>query len=117
MWQVETTDRFEHEEGYYQKKRPEELAACYNNLDRYLTQLNCSPNAKTVAGGYLHPEGNNVLAIDQRGTKGADKLEETRLYTYADEKNKVVYLITIGNKKEQDKDIKVSRQFVIDTFP
>ncbi len=117
MWQIEPTDRFDHEEHYYQKKRPRELAAVYNNLDRYVAQLNCSQRIACVQGGYLHNEGGRVVALDQRGTKGADQLEETRLYTFADEREKVVYLITIGNKKEQSSDIKISKQFVSENFP
>ena len=117
MWQIELTDRFDHEERYYQKKRPRELAAVYNNLDRYIAQLTASQRAACVQGGYLHNEGGGVVAIDQRGTKGADKIEETRLYVFADDIEKVVYLITIGNKQEQSSDIKISKQFVSENFP
>ena len=116
MWQIEPTDRFDHEERYYQKKRPRELAAVYNNLDRYITQLNSYQRSACVQGGYLHIEGGRVVAIDQRGTKGADKIEETRLYIFADDTEKVVYLITIGNKQEQSSDIKISKQFVSENF-
>lgn len=116
MWQIETTDLFERQERFYQKKRTRELAAIYNNLDRYIAQLNCTNSAVNVRAGYLHPEPGGVIAIDQRGTKGADKMEETRLYTYADEREKVVYLITIGNKADQSSDIKLSKRFVWENF-
>lgn len=117
MWRIEHTDLFDHLEGKYQKKRPQELAAVYNNLDRYITLLNSSPNAGSAQSGYLHSEAGRVVAIDQRGTKGADKLEETRLYTFADDGEKIVYLITIGNKSSQASDVKISKEFVNENFP
>lgn len=58
----------------------------------------------------MHKEERGVVALDQRGPKGS--LQEMRLYTYADEQKKILYLITIGNKKTQQADIQVSNAFV-----
>jgi hypothetical protein len=51
-----------------------------------------------------------VVAVDQKG--GGPNLQETRLYTFADEVRNVLYLITIGNKSEQPSDIEFSKDFV-----
>lgn len=46
---------------------------------------------------------------DQKG--GGANLQETRLYLYADDRARIVYLITIGNKDTQAGDIALARTF------
>lgn len=109
MWQLEPTDQFLKDQQWYEKKRPRELAAILTNLERYMKHLNGSPNSRSFHAGYLHNEAHGVVAVDQKG--GGVGLQETRLYTYADDKNKVLYLITIGNKDQQSSDVEFSRIF------
>lgn len=115
MWNIPPTTQWERDHNYYDKNHPRELAALLNNLTRYLSLINCSPNAKSAFAGYLHFEAAGVVAIDQKG--GGPNLQETRMYTYADEAQKMLYLITIGNKNTQRKDVQFSKNFVNDTFP
>ena len=44
--------------------------------------------------------------------KVAAPLQETRLYIYPDEGKRILYLITIENKKSQSDDIKLTSRFV-----
>ena len=111
MWQIEPTTGWEKDQKHYAKKRPNELAAVMRNLQRYIALLNVSKNSKAVQAGYLHPESNGVLAIDQKG--GGGNIQETRLYTFADDEKKVVYLIAIGDKDAQHSDVEYCKQFVI----
>ena len=111
MWQLEPTTTFEKDSRLYSKKHPHELASVLRNLSRYMAQLSVAPNAKSVKAGYLHDEPPGVVAIDQRGT-GAGNLQETRLYTFANEAEKVLYIITLGNKSTQARDIAFSKEFV-----
>ena len=110
MWQIEPTTGWERDHRHYAKKRPNELAAVLRNLDRYLKLLAVSKNSKAVQAGYLHPEPSGVLAVDQKG--GGANLQETRLYTYADDDTKTVYLIAIGDKDAQHADIEYCKNFV-----
>jgi hypothetical protein len=71
--------------------------------------LNASKNSKCVQGGYLHHEPEGVVAVDQKGL-GAN-LQETRMYTYADDKKKIIYLLKIGNKDSQHSDIEYCKGF------
>ena len=80
------------------------------NLKRYLAHLDISNHSKQLQAGYLHPEPGGVVAIDQKG--GGGNLQETRLYTYADDAKKVVYLIAIGDKASQHADIEYCKEFV-----
>jgi hypothetical protein len=110
MWRVEPTTQWDRDAKHYQKKHPNELAAIFRNVGRYLSLLNCATNARSVQAGFLHPEPMGVVAVEQKG--GGANLQETRAYTYADEAQKVLYIITIGNKQEQPSDIELSKDFV-----
>lgn len=110
MRQIEPTTGWERDRERYAKKRPNELAAVLRNLGRYMRLLAISKNSKAVQAGYLHPEPCGVLAVDQKG--GGGNLQETRLYTYADDETKTVYLIAIGDKHAQHADIEYCKTFV-----
>jgi hypothetical protein len=110
MWQIEPTTGWERDQRHYAKKRPNELAAVLRNLNRYIKLLAVSKNSKAVQAGYLHPEPGGVLAVDQKG--GGANLQETRLYTYADDDAKTVYLIAIGDKAAQHADVEYCKSFV-----
>ncbi len=110
MWQIEPTTGWEKDQKHYSKKRPKELAAVMRNLDRYFKLLTVSKNSKALQAGYLHTEQSGVLAIDQKG--GGGNLQETRLYTYADDDTKTVYLIAIGDKGDQHADVEYCKDFL-----
>lgn len=111
MWHAEITNGWERDHKHYAKKHPHELAAVLRNLERYLLLLNVSRHSKVVQAGYLHGEPMNIVAIDQKGS--GRNLAETRLYTYADDTKRVVYLIAIGDKQSQHSDIEYCKEFVI----
>ena len=110
MWELEPTELFERDRKHYEKKHPREFSALKENLKRYLKLLEAAPNNMAVQAGFLHSETGGVLAIDQKG--GGQGLQESRLYTFADDKTHRVWLITIGNKKEQPGDVQICRKFV-----
>lgn len=114
-WQLEPTSQWEKDARYYERKHPNELAAVLRNVKRYAALLEAAPNPRAVQAGFLHGEPRGVVAIDQKG--GGGNLQETRLYTYADQAKKVLYLITIGNKNEQSGDVQLSKDFVEENFP
>jgi hypothetical protein len=109
-WQISPTTQWEKDKKWYAKKRPTELAAVLRNLDRYVKLLNISANSRVSLAGFMHTEQAGVIAIDESG--GGKSLAPTRLYVYADDNAKVVYLIRIGNKDEQSDDVQFSKEFV-----
>jgi hypothetical protein len=109
MWRIEKTDQMERDQKWYEKKRPNEFAAVMRNLERYLGLIKVSKNSKCAEAGYLHKEPGGIIAIDQKGFAG--NLQETRLYTLADDAAQIIYLITIGNKSTQHSDVELSKQF------
>jgi hypothetical protein len=109
MWKIETTTSWEKDNKHYTKKHDLELAAVLRNLQRYMALLNAAKNSKCVQAGYLHPEPGGVVAIDQKGL--GPNLQETRMYTYADDQKKILYLLKIGNKDIQHSDIECCKDF------
>lgn len=111
MWSLAYSTQWPRDVKHYQKKHARELAAVLHNLkERYLAMLNVCSNSKAVQAGFLHHEPDGIVAIDQKG--GGTGLQETRLYTFADDKTNTLWLITIGNKDDQPDDIQFSRKFV-----
>lgn len=111
-WRIEPTDAYSRAHKRYEKKQPAELIAVLDNLDRYFKTIAHGVHPQFVVAGYIHDEGKGVRAIDQKGG-GKGKLRQTRLYVYPDVNQKVLYLITIGDKSSQKDDIKLSANFVI----
>ncbi len=109
-WALKESQRWTKDYRHYEKKHPMELAAVMSNLDRYMEALNTTSHHRLIQAGYLHNEPSGVIAIDQKG--GGGNLQATRLYTYAYLKDKSLYLITIGSKREQQDDIKYCKEFV-----
>jgi len=112
MWHIEPTDQYEKDYKHYDKKRPNELAAVLRNLHRYKEMLDAAKNSRCVHAGFLHDEPKGVIAVDQKGFRAS--IQETRLYTFADDKTKTLHLITIGDKDTQSGDVRISEDFVSD---
>ena len=112
MWELVPTDKYLKASAIYEKKHPHELSAVLSNLDSYVKALNSGCNPLQISGGFIHPEPEGIVAIDQKGGKQKIKLQQTRLYIYPQTERKLLYLITIGDKRLQGEDIKLCRAFV-----
>ncbi len=109
-WILEESTFFASKFRRYQKKHPNETAAVMNNLDTYVRTLNAGVKPTLIQAGFIHREPQGVIAIDQKGIKGSPR--QTRLYVYAFEVGDVLFLITIGDKNSQKKDIEDCRRFI-----
>ena len=110
-WVLEESEFYGRRFKQYQKKHPKETAAALNNLDTFVRTLKSGVKPALIQAGFIHREPHGVVAIDQRGAaKGSTK--QTRLYVYVVEIEKVLYLITIGDKNTQKQDIKDCNTFV-----
>ncbi len=110
VWRFEESSFFASKFKKYQKKHRAETIAVLSNLDTYEKALNSGVKPPLIRAGFIHPEPQGVVGIDQKGTKG--KARQTRLYIYACEQDHVVYLITIGDKNSQKQDIKDCKEFM-----
>lgn len=112
MWALRQTQTYEKRVRQYARNHPNETVATLNNLDTLHNALNVQVKPSSLQAGYIHREPKGVIALDQKGAKGSPK--QTRLYIYPDEDQKIIYLITIGDKRSQKKDIQHCNKFVED---
>lgn len=110
-WFLIPLDQYEKDYSTYEKKKPNELLAVLNNLDRYMATLGLVGHPKFVSAGFIHPEQKGVVSLDQKG-RSKVKLQQTRLYLYPDVDNKRVFLLKIGNKNQQQADVTYCSQMV-----
>ena len=110
MWTVRPTEEYGRRRRKYEKKRWRELEAAEQNAETYRVALVCGTKPLQIKYGFVHPEGNGVVAVDQSGHGG--NLAETRLYLYPDTDAEVLYFLTIGDKNSQDGDIQFSKEVV-----
>jgi hypothetical protein len=110
MFRLFPTQSYERDLKRYAKNRPAELKAVLDNLDKYLQSLQAGVKPLQIKAGFIHPEPQGVIAIDQKG--GGKNLAQTRLYVFPDVEAEVLYLIVLGDKNSQKSDIQASREFV-----
>ena len=116
-WIMRPTPRLSRDLYRLTRRHPREHSAILRNLQRYLTLLNNSQHPRLIQAGFLHTEPQGVIAIDERG--GGGNLRALRLYTYADEANRVIHLLSLGDKDSQSNDLRalstLLKQLKIDT--
>lgn len=110
VWVLEESSFFASRFRRYQKKHPNETAAVMNNLDTYVRTLNAGVKPALIQAGFIHQEPQGVIALDQKGTQVSPR--QTRLYVYAYTVHNTLFLITIGDKNSQKRDIKDCRDFL-----
>ncbi|MDP8299595.1 MAG: hypothetical protein P9L88_06825 [Candidatus Tantalella remota] len=106
-WNIEETVKFSTTYKRYEKKHEEEAIVAMVNLINYMQLLEKGVNPLQISASYVHDERKGLIAVDQKTPKR--KLKETRLYFYPDLKTSIVYLLIIGDKNTQQKDIKHCR--------
>ncbi len=110
MWSAQPTEHYQRRHKRYEKKHKRELRAVLDNLDTFLQALQEGAKPQHPHFGFIHSEPMSVLAIDQKG--GGKSLAETRLYIFPDDETELVHLITLGDKRSQQNDIELCKQFV-----
>src|SRR6056297_1056310 len=93
----------------FNKGHPREYRSCFANLEkvRGLLESGCKVGGFQV--GFFRPEGEGLYRIGQSKVRGA---KETRLYVYPSEKDKRIYILRIGTKDSQQKDIREAKRIL-----
>jgi hypothetical protein len=107
---IQTTPEYLARNKRYEKKHWRKLAAVLDNLDTFFKTLQNGVKPRQVKFGFIHPEPQGVLAIDQKG--GGSNLAQTRLYVYPDEVHEVLYLLTLEDKQTQSIDVEFCKTCV-----
>ncbi len=98
IWLFAQGNRFRQ----YKKKHPLEFEACVRNLDRLVGAFEHGMTLQQCTFGFFRSEGANVYRIGQSCMGSA---HETRLYIYIRITGQEIYLLTIGDKNTQQRDI------------
>ncbi len=80
--------------------------AVLDNLETYYDVLKDGKDPLQIKFGFIHHEPRGIKAIDQKGVIKKFKLKETRLYIFADNLEQILYVLSIGDKHSQKRDIK-----------
>ena len=95
----------------FQKNHAHEYASCLRNLDRVIMLLDDGNSLRSLNRNpsFFRSEKRGVYRIGQTGLVGA---KETRLYVYAAEREKVLYVLGMGTKESQATDINEAHKAV-----
>jgi putative component of toxin-antitoxin plasmid stabilization module len=107
MWQAEPTDDYVRGHKFFEKKHPRELEAVTANLLRLREALQKGWKMAQIKYGFLRSEGRGVWRISEQG--GGGSLKATRLYIFPDEDAEILYLLKIGDKASQSRDIQACK--------
>ncbi len=111
QWELEETTRYVSRYKHFDRKHSRELQALRSNLERFVDAINDGQLPHMVTGKFIHNESDGIRALDQTGGFGRG-LMESRLYLFADTSEQVLYLLCIGDKGEQKKDMIDCRRMV-----
>lgn len=103
------TDDYRRSLKWYAKKKPRELEAVLTNLKRLLDSMTPGKPILASAPGFARPEPNGVVRVGEGGNAG---MAATRLYLYHEVATDTVYLLTIGDKRSQQDDIELCKNYV-----
>lgn len=112
-WTLVPTAKYISRHRAYERRFQRELRAVLTNLESFREALSAGAKVVHVTFGWLHREPMGVKAITEKGGHGKG-LKTTRLYVYPDEQAREIHLVTIGDKKTQQDDIKFCNEFVQD---
>ena len=111
-WLLFPTEQYTRDLKQYAKKHPYEYVAIAANLGTYYDTLKNVNNPLQVKSGFIHKESDGIKAIDRKGGYKKVKPAETRLYIHPDVETKTLYLLKIGDKNSQKKDMRYCREHV-----
>jgi len=110
LWQLEPLPEFSRTLKQVSKKNKTETTQLLENLNAIHEALNIGVKPGCLHGGHIHREPHGIIAVDQKGAKGSNR--ELRLYTYPCDKTSTLYMLKIGDKGSQKRDIKWCKEIV-----
>jgi hypothetical protein len=109
MWQFSLTSGWVNSQQMYLAAKPNELAAVIANLRRYKAILCVSKSPEAVEAAYVHKEISGIVSID---SSGFENVEKTRIYAFAENAKRLVYLLMIGREEARESDLQYCKNLV-----
>ena len=93
----------------YAKLHRTELASCGDRIEEVIGLLNKGVSFADIRAGFIHNEGQGLFAVGNVRTPSA---RESRLYFYLYFSGEELYLLGIGDKDSQQRDIAAHRRTI-----
>jgi hypothetical protein len=101
-WELNADNASKAQFSSFSKNHPREYASLFANLDKINGLLESGNKIGGFNVGFFRSEGGDVYRIGQTGVPSA---KESRLYVFPDQLNRIMYVLGIGTKDTQDRDI------------
>jgi len=108
-WQIDNAYASPGKFKKFSGKHSAEFDSLFANLDKIMRLMRAGNKIGGFSVGFFKSEGEGVYRIGQTGVPNA---KESRLYVYPDEQNKLIYVLTVGDKDSQQNDINESKELV-----
>jgi hypothetical protein len=101
-WELNADNASKAQFSAFSKNHPREYASLFANLDKINGLLDSGNKIGGFHVGFFRSEGGDVYRIGQTGVPSA---QESRLYVFPDKEKRIMYVLGIGTKDTQDRDI------------
>jgi len=108
-WQIENAYASPNKFKRFAGKHPAEFDSLFANLNKVKRLLECGHKIGGFRVAFFRSEGEGVYRVGQTGVHSA---KESRLYVFPDEQNHLMYILNVGDKDSQSRDIDESKQIV-----
>ena len=113
MWVIIIEEKVSKKLPKFKDQWPHEMGNVLDNLTAVVDKLNDGTAPEQLKKfGFVQSEPSNLLAINQKGPGKKTRMKVLRLYVYPDKEKQKLWLITLGDKSEQAKDIKYAKHRV-----
>ena len=101
-WQIENAYASPGKFRRFAGKHPCEFDSLFANLEKIMRLLRTGNKVGSFRINFFRSEGEDVYRIGQTGVAGA---KESRLYVLPIEQNRTMYVLTVGDKDSQERDV------------
>lgn len=117
MWNVVQCDDYLKQRREFTKKWREEMMGIATNSNTVLESLGAGSRIEQLRLlGFVHSEGEDLIAIDETGCGKKTKPKALRLYLFIDADEELVHVIRLGEKSSkprQSRDIDACRAYIL----
>lgn len=107
LWEIVVDYATKSKFKKFNKEHPKEFDSCFANLNKLKVLLDGGHKIGSFKAGFFRSEANGLYRIGQTGVPAA---KESRLYIYPNESDCKIYILTIGTKETQKKDIRDAKK-------
>ena len=108
-WSINTTFAAKKQFEKFNKHHPREFDSLFANLDKIFLLLRDGNKVGAFHVNFFRSEGDGLYRIGQTGVSHA---LESRLYIYPDPETRILHVLGIGGKAQQQDDIATAKKHI-----